>query len=148
VFIDAIHLMVRDGLVANRAFYAAIGVTVDGKRDILGIWASSGAEGAKFWLGVLTEIRNRGVTDVCIVCCDGLKGLPDAINNTWPTAITQTCVLHLIRSTFRLAGRRHWERMARHLRPVYWARNQAAANERLVEFFDAWADLYLAVRTL
>jgi putative transposase len=67
VFIDAIHLKVRDGLVANRAFYTAIGVTVDGKREILGIWASSGADGAKFWLGVLTEIRNRGVTDVCIV---------------------------------------------------------------------------------
>jgi hypothetical protein len=84
VFIDAIHLKVRDGQVANRAFYTAIGVTVDGKRDILGIWASGGGEGAKFWLGVLTELRNRGVADVCIVVCDGLKGLPDAINTTWP----------------------------------------------------------------
>jgi transposase-like protein len=96
VFIDAIHVKVRDGQVANRAFYVAIGVSVEGKRDILGIWPSSGAEGAKFWLGVLTEIRNRGVADVCIVCCDGLKGLPDAINTTWPAAIVQTCVLHRV----------------------------------------------------
>ena len=87
VFIDAIHVKVRDGQVANRAFYAAVGVTVEGKRDILGIWASTGAEGAKFWLGVLTEIKNRGVADVCIVVCDGLKGLPDAIGTTWPLAI-------------------------------------------------------------
>ena len=79
VFIDAIHVKVRDGQVANRAFYCAIGVTVEGKRDILGIWASPGAEGAKFWLNVLTELKNRGIADVCIVCCDGLKGLPDAI---------------------------------------------------------------------
>jgi transposase-like protein len=97
VFIDAIHVKVRDGQVANRAFYCAIGVTVDGQRDILGIWASPGGEGAKFWLSVLTELRNRGVTDVCIVVCDGLKGLPDAITTTWPQAIVQTCVLHLLR---------------------------------------------------
>ncbi len=124
VFIDAIHVKVRDGQVANRAFYAAIGVTVEGKRDILGIWASAGGEGAKFWLGVLTEIRNRGVADVCIVVCDGLKGLPDAIGATWPLAIVQTCVLHLIRNTFRLAARQHWDAMARDLRPVYTAVNE------------------------
>src|SRR5690606_25462044 len=87
VFIDAIHLKVRDGQVANRAFYCAIGVTVEGQRDILGIWASPGAEGAKWWLSVLTELRNRGAKDVCIVVCDGLKGLPNAIGATWPLAI-------------------------------------------------------------
>jgi len=86
VFIDAIHVKVRDGQVANRAGYCAIGVTVEGKRDILGIWPSAGGEGAKFWLGVLTEIRNRGVADVCIVVCDGLKGLPGSIAATWPDA--------------------------------------------------------------
>jgi transposase-like protein len=90
IFIDAIHVKVRDGQVANRAFYCAIGVTVDGRRDILGIWASPGGEGAKFWLGVLTELRNRGVADACIVVCDGLKGLPDAITTTWPRAVVQT----------------------------------------------------------
>jgi putative transposase len=148
VFIDAIHVKVRDGQVANRAFYVAIGVSVEGKRDILGVWASAGGEGAKFWLGVLTEIRNRGVADVCIVVCDGLKGLPDAINTTWPLAIVQTCVLHLIRNTFRLAGRQHWDAMARELRPVYTAVNEAEAKERFNEFCDNWAGRYPGVRSL
>jgi putative transposase len=148
VFIDAIHVKVRDGQVANRAFYTAIGVTVDGKRDILGIWASPGGEGAKFWLGVLTELRNRGVADACIVVCDGLKGLPDAITATWPLAVVQTCVLHLIRATFRLAGRQHWDAMARDLRPVYTAPTEQVAKERLGEFFAAWCDRYPAVRNL
>jgi putative transposase len=102
VFIDAIHVKVRDGQVANRAFYCAIGVTVDGQRDILGVWPSPSGEGAKFWLNVLTELKNRGVADVCIVVCDGLKGLPDAIGIVWPLAIVQTCVLHLIRGSLPL----------------------------------------------
>jgi transposase-like protein len=148
MFIDAIHVKVRDGQVANRAFYVAIGVTVDGKRDILGIWASSGGEGAKFWLGVLTEIRTRGVAAVCIVVCDGLKGLPDAIGATWPLAIVQTCVLHLIRNTFRLASRQHWDAMAKTLRPVYTAINEAEAKERFVEFCETWAPRYPAIRSL
>src|SRR3954454_6016265 len=97
VFIDAIFVKIRDGQVANRPIYVAIGVTVDGERDILGLWAGQGGEGAKYWLQVLTEIKNRGVEDVCIVVCDGLTGLPDAIAATWPRAITQTCVLHLLR---------------------------------------------------
>ena len=148
VFIDAIHVKVRDGQVANRAFYCAIGVTVEGKREILGIWASPGAEGAKFWLNVLTEMKNRGVADVCIVVCDGLKGLPESIAATWPLAIVQTCVLHLIRNTFRFAARQHWDAMARQLRPVYTAVNEHDAKERLGEFFDTWAERYPAVRTL
>jgi transposase-like protein len=72
----------------------AIGVTVDGHRDILGLWAGDGGEGAKFWLSVLTEIKNRGVVDVCIVVCDGLKGLPESISTAWPLAVVQACVLH------------------------------------------------------
>jgi transposase-like protein len=148
IFIDAIHVKVRDGQVANRAFYCAIGVTVEGKRDILGIWASPGAEGAKFWLGVLTELKNRGVADACIVVCDGLKGLPDAIEVTWPRAVVQTCVLHLIRGTFRYAGRQHWDAMARDMRPIYTAVNEADAKERMIEFFENWADRYPAVRQL
>jgi putative transposase len=148
LFIDAIHVKVRDGQVANRAFYCVIGVTVEGRRDILGIWPSSGGEGAKYWLGVLTEIKNRGVADVCIVVCDGLKGLPDAINTTWPRAIVQTCVLHLIRGTFRFAGRQHWDAMARDMRPIYTAVNEADAKEHLQSFFDRWAERYPAVRQL
>ena len=90
LFIDAIHVKVRDGQVANRAFYCAIGVTVDGERDILGLWVGTGGEGAKYWQQVLTEIKNRGAEDVCIVVCDGLKGLPESINTAWPLATVQT----------------------------------------------------------
>lgn len=148
IFIDAIHVKVRDGQVANRAFYCVIGVTVDGRRDILGVWPSPSSEGAKFWLGVLTELKNRGVGDVCIVVCDGLKGLPDAINTTWPRAVVQTCVLHLIRGSFRYAARQHWDAMARDMRPIYTAVNEAAAKERFVEFCERWAERYPAVRQL
>ena len=94
IFIDCIHVKIRDGQVANRPVYVALAVTCDGGRDILGLWAGDGGEGAKYWLRVLTELRNRGVRDVCIVVCDGLKGLPDAIGETWPAAITQTCIVH------------------------------------------------------
>ena len=94
IFIDAVHVKIRDGQVANRPIYVAIGVSVDGERDILGLWVGTGGEGAKYWLQVLTEIKNRGVEDVCIVVCDGLKGLPESITATWPAALIQTCVLH------------------------------------------------------
>src|SRR3546814_5908022 len=94
--------------------YVAIGVTVNGERDILGIWAGEGGEGAKFWLSVLTEIKNRGVADVCIVVCDGLKGLPEAINTVWELAVVQTCIIHLIRNTFRFASRKYWDRSEEH----------------------------------
>jgi len=94
MFIDAIMVKVRDGQVTNRPVYVAIGVTVNGERDILGLWAGDGGEGAKFWLGVLTEIRNRGVQDVCMVVCDGLKGLPESITTAWPLATVQASSVH------------------------------------------------------
>ena len=100
VFIDAIVVKVRDGQVANRPFYAAIGVTLEGERDVLGLWAGTGGEGAKFWMSVLTDLRNRGIKDVFFVVCDGLKGLPEVVSNVWPQAIVQTCIIHLIRNTF------------------------------------------------
>jgi transposase-like protein len=148
VFIDAIFVKIRDGQVANRPVYTAIGVTVDGQRDILGLWVGTGGEGAKYWLQVLTEIKNRGVEDACIVVCDGLKGLPESIEATWPLAVVQTCVLHLIRNTFRLASRRDWDAMAKDLRPVYTAVNEADAQVRLDGFHDKWGDRYPAIRTL
>ena len=148
IFIDAIVVKIRDGQVANRPVYTAIGVTVDGKRDILGLWVGAGGEGAKYWLQVLTEIKNRGVDDACIVVCDGLKGLPESIEATWPLAVIQTCVLHLIRNTFRLASRADWDKMARDLRPVYTAVNEADAAGRLDEFHDRWGDKYPAIKTL
>jgi transposase-like protein len=148
LFIDAIVVKVRDGQVVNRPVYVVIGVTVNGERDILGLWAGDGGEGAKFWLAVLTEIKNRGVEDVCMVVCDGLKGLPDAVTTTWSLAQVQACILHLIRNTFRYASRRDWEAISKDLRPVYTAPTEAAAAARFEEFAQAWGDRYPAITKL
>lgn len=92
----------RDGQVANRPFYAAIGVDLAGHKDVLGLWAGDGAgESAKFWFAVLTDLRNRGVTDTFFLICDGLKGLPDVVGEVWPATIVQACTVHLIRNSFR-----------------------------------------------
>lgn len=146
LFIDAIHVKIRDGQVANRPVYVAVGVTTAGERDIRprtregppGLWSGDGGEGAKFWLAVLTEIKNRGVEDVCIAVCDGLKGLPEAITTVWPPTVVQTCLIHLLRNTFRYAARQYWEEMSRDLRPVYTAPAEAAAKERFGEFAGKW----------
>ncbi|WP_406078623.1 IS256 family transposase [Micromonospora sp. NBC_00858] len=145
IFLDAVHVKIRDGKVANRPIYVALAVTVDGTRDILGLWAGDGGEGAKFWLQVLTELKNRGVDDACMVVCDGLKGLPDAIAATWPLAVVQTCVIHLLRASFRYAGRQHWDAIAKALRPVYTAPTEAAAQARFDEFAEAWGGRYPAI---
>jgi transposase-like protein len=145
IFIDAIHVKIRDGQVVNRPVYVALGVTVDGERDILGLWAGDGGEGAKYWLRVLTEIKNRGVGDVLIMVCDGLKGLPDAIGQVWPAAITQTCVVHLLRASFRYASKKDWAAIGKDLRPVYTAPTEAAALDRFAEFAATWEKTYPAI---
>ena len=145
IFIDAINVKIRDGQVANRPIYVALAVTRDGHRDILGLWAGDGGEGAKYWLHVLTELKNRGVRDVLMIVCDGLPGLPDAIATVWPKTITQTCIVHLLRNSFRYAGRQHWDAIAKALRPVYTAPTEAAALERFLEFAEAWGDRYPAI---
>src|SRR5437588_1541878 len=145
VFIDAIVVKVRDGQVANRPFYAAIGVTLDGERDILGLWAGQGGEGAKFWMSVLTDLRNRGVKDVFFVVCDGLKGLPEVVGNVWPQTIVQTCVIHLIRNTFRLTSRKYCDELKRDIKPIYTAVNATAARAALDELTEKWGQRYPAV---
>jgi transposase-like protein len=145
IFIDAIVVKVRDGQVANRPFYAAIGVTLAGERDILGLWAGSGGEGAKFWMAVLTDLKNRGVNDSFFVVCDGLKGLPEVVSNIWPQALVQTCIIHLIRNTFRLTSRRYWDELKRDLRPIYTAVNATAAQAAFDELAGKWGDRYPAV---
>jgi putative transposase len=136
---------VRDGQVANRPFYAAIGVTLDGERDILGLWAGTGGEGAKFWMSVLTDLRNRGVKDVFFLVCDGLKGLPEVVANVWPAAIVQTCIIHLIRNTFRLTSRKYWDELKRDLKPIYTAVNATAARAAFDELAETWGQRYPAV---
>ena len=145
VFIDAIHVKIRDGKVCNRPVYTVVGVTVNGERDILGLWVGDGSEGAKYWHQVLSEILNRGTVDVLIVVCDGLRGLPDAIGDVWPLAIVQTCVLHLIRNTFRYASKADWAELARDLRPIYSAPTEQAAHEQLDELAGKWGERYPAV---
>ena len=144
VFIDAIHVKIRDGQVANRPVYVAIAVTVDGYREILGLWAGDGGEGAKYWQGVLTEIKNRGVRDVLMLVCDGLNGLPDAVGQVWPQTVVQTCIVHLIRATLRYASRADWDAVARDLKPIYAAVTEEAALERLAEFAGKWEAKYPA----
>src|SRR5688500_8525661 len=121
IYLDALVVKVRDGhQVRNKAAHIAVGVDLDGIKHVLGIWVQA-VEGAKFWAGVLAELRNRGVHDVLIACCDGLTGFPEAIEATWPNTVVQTCVLHLIRATMRFIGYNDRKAVAAALRPIYTA---------------------------
>jgi putative transposase len=146
VFIDALMVKVRDGVVTNRPVYLAIGIDCEGAKQVLGLWVGpTTGESAKFWLTVLSELRSRGVADVCIVCCDGLTGLPDAISVTWPQAVVQLCVVHLIRSSLRYASRKYWVPLTRDLRPIYTAADETAAAAALEAFAAAWEGRYPAI---
>jgi putative transposase len=147
IFIDAVNVKIRDGNVANRPIYLALGVTVEGTRDILGLWAGEhgDGEGAKFWGRVLAELKNRGVGDVCMVICDGLKGLPAAIETVWPQAITQTCIVHLLRNSFRYASKKHWPAIAKDLKPIYTAPSESSALDAFVAFSEQWGQRYPAI---
>ncbi len=109
---------------------------MDGERDVLGLWAGEhgDGEGAKFWLRVCSEIKNRGTRDVLMVVCDGLKGLPDSVNAVWEKTIVQTCIVHLLRNSFRYAWKRDWAQIAKDLKPVYTAASEAEALDRFAEF--------------
>ncbi|GGT45269.1 hypothetical protein GCM10010254_75260 [Streptomyces chromofuscus] len=120
-------------------------VTVDGTRDILGIWAGDGGEGAKHWLQAFAELKNRGVEDVLMLVCDGLKGLPDAVETVWPRTVVRTCIVHLIRNSIRYCARQDWDKVAKDLKPVYTAPSEAAATERFLEFSEKWGGKYPAV---
>jgi len=149
VFIDAIYVKVRDGQVGNQPFYAAIGVDLGGHRDVLGLWAGrGGGESAKFWMSVLADLRNRGVKDIFFVVCDGLKGLPDAVNAVFPAAIVQACVIHLIRATLRYASRKYWDQLARDLRAIYTAPTVEAAWAAFEELEEKWGKPYPAIPKL
>lgn len=145
IFIDAVVVKVRDGQVANRLIYAAIGVSLAGEKDVPGLWAGTGGEGAKFWMAVLTDLRNRGVKDTFFVVCDGLKGLPEVVGNVWPLTTVQTCIIHLIRNTFRLASRRDWDALKHDVKPIYTAVNADAARAALEELSEKWGNKYAAI---
>ena len=146
VFIDAIMVQIRDGQVRNRPVYAAIGVDLAGHKDILGLWVGDGdGESAKFWYAVLTDLKNRGVKDIFFVVCDGLKGLPDSVGAVFPLATVQTCIIHLIRGTFRYASRKYWDELSRDLRPIYTADTPQGAAVALDALEAKWGARYPAM---
>jgi putative transposase len=146
LYIDALVIKVRtSGTVTNRAAYVAVGVDVEGRKHVLGVWLGDGGEGAKFWLSVLTELRQRGLADVIFVCCDGLKGLPDAIEATWPAASVQTCVVHLIRASLRYCSWKDRKRITAALRPIYTAASVEAAVDAMDTFELEHGDRYPAI---
>jgi putative transposase len=138
LFLDCLVIKVREGgSVQRRACYLALGVTVEGERDVLGMWFQEN-EGAKFWLQVLTDLKQRGVRDVLICCVDGLKGFPEAIEAVFPQAWVQTCIVHLIRHSLRYVPRRQREQVARDLKPIYTAIDGDAAWTELERFDEKW----------
>src|SRR5262245_20902554 len=142
LFLDALVLKIREGgTVQRKACYLALGVTVEGDRDVLGIWFRE-AEGAKFWMQVLSELKQRGVQDILICCVDGLKGFPEAIEAIYPITTVQTCIVHLIRHSLKYVPRREREQVARDLKPIYTAVDADAAQEALEAFDDRWGSRF------
>ena len=147
LFLDALIVKVRDGgAVRNRACYVAIGVNLDGERDVLGLWFQA-TEGAKFWLQVLTELKQRGVCDVLIACVDGLKGFPEAIEAVFPQAWVQTCIVHLLRQSLRFVPDKQRRKVAQDLRPIYTAASVDDAAEALEAFDREWGEHYPMITT-
>ncbi|HEX5616998.1 MAG TPA: IS256 family transposase [Solirubrobacteraceae bacterium] len=142
VFLDCMVLKVREGgTVQRRACYLALGVTVDGDRDVLGMWFQE-TEGAKFWMQVLSDLKQRGVQDILICCVDGLKGFPEAIEAIFPKTTVQTCIVHLIRHSLRYVPRREREQVARDLKPIYTAADADAAQTELEAFDEKWGERF------
>ena len=143
---DAVRVKVRDnGHVINKAVYLALGVTMDGIKEVLGMWVAEN-EGAKFWLQVVTELINRGVEDIFIACVDGLKGFPEAITSVFPKTVVQTCIVHLIRYSMQFASWKERRLIAAALKPVYQAESAAVARERLEDFDRGpWGQKYPAI---
>ena len=138
VFLDCMVLKIREGgSVQRRALYLALGVTLDGERDVLGMWFQE-TEGAKFWMQVLQDLKTRGVRDILICCVDGLKGFPEAIEAIFPKTTVQTCIVHLIRTSLKYVPRREREQVARDLKPIYTAADADAAQAELELFDEKW----------
>ena len=148
LFFDAIHYKVTtEGKVSNKAAYTCLSLNLEGKKDLLGLWVSE-AEGANFWLSVLTELKNRGVEDILIACVDGLKGFPEAINTVFPKTEIQICIIHLIRNTLRYIASKDQKAFMRELKEVYKAPTEEAALLALERLEETWSKKYsLAIRT-
>ena len=148
LYLDALYVKMRhEGRVENRAVYVCIGVDLDGRKDVLGLW-TSGNEGAKFWLGVLTELKNRGVRDVLIACVDGLKGFPQAIESVFPETRVQLCIVHLVRASLNYVNWKERKQVAADLKLIYRAATEAQAEQELKEFTAKWGSKYQAIGRL
>jgi putative transposase len=148
VYLDALYVKMRhEGRVENRAVYVAMGVDLEGRKDVLGLWTSNN-EGAKFWLGVLTELKNRGVKDVLIVCIDGLKGFPQAIEAVFPEARVQLCIVHMVRASLNYVNWKERKLVAADLKSIYRAASERQAAQELDEFIAKWGAKYQAIGKL
>jgi putative transposase len=148
LFLDALMVKMRhEGRVENRAVYVAVGIDLEGRKDVLGLWTSAN-EGAKFWLQVLTELRNRGVKDIFIACVDGLKGFPQAIETMFPQAQVQTCIVHLVRASLNYVGWKERKQVAADLKAVYRAATAEEAEQRLTQFAAKWDNRFASIAAL
>ena len=148
VYLDALFVKMRhEGRVENRAVYVAIGIALDGRKEVLGLWTAD-TEGAKLWLAVTTELKNRGVEDILIACVDGLKGFPEAIEATFPKAQVQLCIVHLIRNSLKFVGAKERKAVATNLKAIYTAPTAEAAEHELNEFAEKWSKTHKAIEDL
>ena len=142
VFMDAVHFKVREeNKIVTKAIYVALGITVDGMKDVLGMWIGEN-EGAKFWFKVCTELKNRGVKDILIACIDGLKGFPDAIKSVFPDTAVQLCIIHQIRNSFKYISWKDQKEFISDLKEVYKATNEELGLEALNEMYNKWGNKY------
>lgn len=145
VYLDALVVRIREGgSVQRKSVYLAIGVGLEGRKEVLGMWLEQ-TEGARFWLKVVTELKNRGVEDILIACVDGLKGFPEALESVFPKITVQTCIVHMIRNSTRLISWKDRKQVARDLKPIYTAVDRDAAESALADFDQAWGQQYPAV---
>jgi putative transposase len=148
VYLDALFVKMRqDGRVENRAVYVAIGIRMDGNKEVLGLWTSK-TEGAKFWLTILTELRNRGLQDIFIACVDGLKGFPEAIESMYPHTLVQLCIVHMVRNSLNYVNWKERKIVARDLRAIYTAATADAAHQELERFGEKWDPSYAMIRPM
>lgn len=142
VYLDCIHVKVRDaGSVRAKAVYLAIGVNMEGHKEVMGLWIAQ-TEGAKFWLAVVTELKNRGVQDIFIACVDGLKGFPEAIETVYPQATVQLCIVHMVRNSLNYVGWNKRKAVAADLKLIYSSATLAEAEMALLDFEHQWGEAY------
>jgi len=145
IYLDCIHVSIRhEGRVHKKAVYVALGITMEGHKEVLGLWISKN-EGAKFWLSVLTELQNRGLQDVLIFCVDGLSGFPEAIEAVYPKAKVQLCIVHMVRNSVKYVGSKHQKEVCSDLRTIYSSVSEKQASKELENFKQKWNDKYPAI---